>query len=300
MATAAAAVLEHLGTLAVGKVEEKIVEKASDMARRGRKSIRAYVRSKRRSMSRKKTKRRKTSRSSARLKKVGFGNRKMLGSPPKTSTAKSHLVRDDLTLAIQSKDLYFQEVITMPLYGGVGKINSTMRTADAVTISGLDICMHIVNKHTVPMLFHTAIVQRKNTTDNFADNFFRQDGNGSKISQGRSYDFDNDLSGWEMNCLNMSPDNMIILEHKRYTIHGRTGIDASAKYNNMGRKNWKDIDRYIPIKRQFRFNDLGQPDTPLIMYWWFSFPDEIVGSLPQTGFCDISMKIQTFFQNPKL
>jgi len=213
----------------------------SRYARRGFRGAARTVTKFRRNVTHHKPKKRKR-RSNHRLKDVG--------SQPMSCTSHKHKVDDQDNLDIQSKYLYTDRIIKMGKYSGTGGILNNQRLSDTVTVTGIKICLHIMNKRNIPGYFNIALLQQKSAS--FADikkGFFSNDG---RNVQDRTIDFDSSLSGLNLDCMPISKDKNILIMRKRFKIGPKNNVSGDDTYAIGASKNWMDFQTYIPINRQFR------------------------------------------------
>lgn len=223
--------------------------------------------------------------------------KRRIGSEPNTSNGLRHLTLSYTQAPRNTKTLYVQELIDMPKFNGVGALQRYQRIRDTVQVNGLKICLHTVNRTRVPLFFHWAIVQRKNSdnTDatNLADDFFRNPLNGQ-----RAIDAGTALTGMEWHCNAINTDLMIIKCHYKYVI--QPDNDTQTVYNPT-MPNYIDEDRYLHINKQFRFSSVDlKCETPLLLVMWYSQPDEISGSNPRADVLFTSQKGHVYFRNPRV
>jgi len=221
--------------------------------------------------------------------------KRRIGSEPNSSTGLRHLTLNNTQQARATKTLYVQELVDMPKYAGVGTIQRSQRIRDTVTVNGFKFCHHTVNRTRVPLYFHWAIVQRKNSSStdatDLADDFFRSPLNGN-----RSVDAGTALTGMEWHCNNINTDLMYIKCHYKIVIN--PDDDTQTVYNPH-LPNYYDSDRYIKIGKQFRFDAFnGTCETPLLLVVWYSQPDEVGGANPRSDVLFTSQKGHIYFQNP--
>ena len=164
------------------------------------------------------------------------------------------------------------------------------RQRDIIYVSGSKICYEFCNisssvtdEYEINMCLITP--RCRNTTSTL--DFFRD----SEFE--RSKNFGTDLSSLEFNCLPVNSDEYNVIWRKRFKL-------LSKVANSQGRWN-KKVQLYIPIKRQFRFDDGNvTPDCPQpqIVYWI----DKVCtngGSAVIPGVLDLTHRIDTYFREPK-
>jgi len=170
----------------------------------------------------------------------------------------------------------------------------SLRQRDIINVRGFKICMEVTNKGAVPLYFNVAVIAPKdgaagvNTVD-----FFR-----SSATE-RARDFSTDLTSLEYHCLPINTDRYTVLKHKRYRLlSGPTGSDYIA---NSG-KNYMNLDWYIPLKRQVRFNngDGGSPESGKVYFvYWGSGFGQNGGVIQGNADMEITERIVTYFREPR-
>lgn len=183
-----------------------------------------------------------------------------LGKTPGTATSKRTVVKD-ANAQIDTRTLYNQVMNDIgPTVGGGTDIN--LRERDMVRLTGVKLCMELKNNADTPIYFNWALVYDKRSNDTVGTvsvaDFFR--GNGST----RAKDFGTDLSAIEFHCNPLNSDRFTVLKHERHTL-GKA-IAGTTNYTDT-KNSFKSVNRWIPIKRQIRYEDGEAQSKVWLLYW---------------------------------
>ncbi len=187
--------------------------------------------------------------------KRGRFSKTRIGEVVGSSNSKPRIqVRNSLALSRASRTLY-SENLTVTDQGG----NRNERERGVINCRGFRICMAIRNNISEPLYVNVAVVSPKNAGEITSANFFRASG------QSRGSDFDNSKTGLEFHCLPLNTDKFAILKHKRYRLNNE------ESGSNITGKNYMNIDWYIKLKRQLRYDDTTTT-SPIdgavyLLYW---------------------------------
>lgn len=125
-----------------------------------------------------------------------------------------------------------------------------VRQREVVNCRGFKICMSARNSAKAPLYWNVAVLSPKNAGSITAANFFRSDG------ESRARDFDLTLNSLEFHCLPINTDKFYILKHKRYRLAPEpANSGTSGLYTQSQGKNYVNVDWYVPLKRQLRYDD---------------------------------------------
>jgi len=170
--------------------------------------------------------------------------------------------------------------------------NIDRRQRDVVNLRGFNICMTFRNKLNVPLMFNVCVLHDRRQAGIASalanGDFFR--GNGTE----RAVTFDAALGGIDLYCKKLNTDRFIVLKRKKFAVAGRLIQDYT--YGDM--KNWRNLNMWIPIRRQLRFEQ-DRCQTPIILVWWFDAPDTapLAGATPDA--VETSVRSVTYFREPK-
>lgn len=222
------------------------------------------------------------------------GRTSILGGQPRNKgTAKRNVIESGaVAVPRDTRTLYDDELISIPRNDtSVSPFEQLFaRQRELCYVAGVKICYEFHNVGTstssVRRVNMACIVPRCSNNVNSTD-FFRSGSNE------RAVNFDTSLSSMELNCLNINADEYNIIWRKRFRL-----LNDNA--NVMGKFN-KTIHAYIPIKRQFRFNDgqtVPECPTPKIVYWFDDINTD-GGNPAQTAAIDLTRRIVVYFREPK-
>lgn len=178
----------------------------------------------------------------------------------------------------------------------IGKADINERAQDhrlksIINVRGFRICMTMANKISGrPVQVNMALITPKkngklynqlhanqdgnNHTEDTVEDFFRNpDGNK------RSEDFKPTLSALQLHCLPINTDHINVLFHKKFTLAPK---DEANGMSAEGSKSYKQLQFYVPMRRQIRFddedpsNDVADLDyahmaqSEVYLVYWFS------------------------------
>ena len=230
-------------------------------------------------------------RSSYRRKRVRF-----IGYPIGSGTCKRVLTQNVSGQSLDTRTLYSRN-LTFLAQGTANDINTRQR--QMINLRGFKIRFNIQTLTGAQRwYFHWALIAEKSRTRGIPEsqdnaisgtNFFR--GNGSS----RGIDFQNSLSGNEINFLGINQDEYVVLKHKRML------LDPVS--TNGDNHQWqRHVSMYIPIKRQVRY-DPSYGDCPtdgaIWSVWWCEGMNGVgSGATPQTNWANIDQFVVTYFREP--
>lgn len=203
--------------------------------------------------------------------------------PAGRETAKKRIIANQQDNNENTRTLYNLEI------SGIAQGPDTdERLQNKLKLVGYRFNMKIINRSTKHLLFNVAIVSPKNATGMTTDDFFR----GYGTTRGL------DFSGTNMNSTDfhwrpINTDNYHIFKHKRFTL---------IKDANTIRPWWKELNFYIPIKRQVRYDNqtLSQAETPLYLLYWCDELAGVTGTAVTTAAFSMQYNIFSFFRTPKV
>lgn len=156
--------------------------------------------------------------------------------------------------------------------------NRNTRERGIINCRGFRICMAVRNLRARPMYFNCAVVSPKNAGVVTEANFFRASGTA------RGSNFDNSKTSLEFHCLPINTDKFTILKHKRYRLI--KGGDNFSQYADFSGRNYMNIDWYIKLKRQLRYDDTTSEspiDGSVYLVYWCDDWDAIGGASSNVG-----------------
>lgn len=217
--------------------------------------------------------------------------RKRLGFEPGSATSKRRAVVDDASkVSYGSRTLHTESLIQIPR---TSTNDITQRQRDMVYISGIKLCLEFENIQTSStgnVMVNVAVITPKysNIAAPAVNDFFR-----SSSTNSRSRDFDPaDMTSLDFACLPINSDDYLIHMHKKFMVW--------ADNNNHMHSNIKKFMKWIPIKRQFRFdNDSGDPTSPTpYLAWWFDGQMINQGTAAGGLTLDVLRTVTLYFREP--
>lgn len=169
------------------------------------------------------------------------------------------------------------------------------RETDVAVIKGFKVCMEVCNTNTnLPMYLNHAVVVLRDGTTIIIPDWFRAQGGDT-----RTNDFDPaTLTGNELYCLPINADKYVVLKHMRKRIEPSQVV---ARGNDR-----KNIDYYMSVDRQFRWDDATQtPRKDIFLVTWASYFGRTAGTAAASGqndtteTYDYSMRVVTYFDDSK-
>lgn len=168
------------------------------------------------------------------------------------------------------------------------------RERNVVNVRGFKICLAVRNMIAQPVYFNAAVVSVRNDTVVTTSNFFRAQG------AERGQNFENSLTGLQMHCLNLNTDKFNILKHRRYRL--APDVNDSSNYQDNKGNSYMNIDWYIKLKRQLRFDDDDQNtpiDSPIYLVYWCDAWTAAAGSTPIGNAVNVQDRHICYFKEPK-
>lgn len=221
-----------------------------------------------------------------------ISGRKQVGFPPGTTTTR--YARQIATFETANNDRTLFSIDCSDIAVGTGL---DQRLRDVVEFRGMRLCIRVKNINSAQnMYFHWAVISPKQdgTAGVATENFFRSD---VPSVTGRGQDFDNTLDAQQLHCLPINPDKWNIITHKKYNIGQFAATSAYARSNDA----FREINMYIPIKRQLRYdsdNFAQACTTPIWFVYWGARWNTLGGTAPTADLL-ISYRIHAYFNNPK-
>lgn len=215
--------------------------------------------------------------------------RKRIGTPVGRDTARHTQVGQVLPIGTQAARNLFSKEITAVTQGPA----PNQRNRDILNFRGVKICCNFMNTSATYNLFvNYAIISPKTGIDIELERFFRSN------DQERGVDFDNpNLTSMDYHCRSINTDKYNIVTHKRITL-----ASESAVRQNGNKSYSRQVMRYIPIKRQLRYENLGgelgeKCTTPIYFVWWYDVEGQ--GTEPETfALLNTDLRLISYFRNP--
>lgn len=226
-------------------------------------------------------------------KRAKLFSRTHVGESIGSTNAKSSVIDSTTAITKDTRTLYTQSIAQL-LQGT--DINQRLR--QHVNLRGFKVCFEVNNGLSIPLYANFAVIAPKGTSTKSSKidekNFFRWQGNK------RAIDFSPTLlSSLEFHCLPINSDDYTVLKHKRYRLGPN---QTSATFTAQSGNSFKNIDWYIPLKRQVRYDqdEGGKPtDGDVYMVYWFDGFNVPAGEAPSTSAVAISQRYVVYFREPK-
>lgn len=198
----------------------------------------------------------------------GFGYHRGLYDNTKTALASEvdYALRDDRT--------FYADTMSKIAFTSTNVMNGRQRSV--IHLSGVKCHFRVENVTANETLcVNWAVVIPKNGT-NLTNNpttgmtsvgdWFRAQG-----STTRSRDWSLAVTNQSMQILPINSDEYRVLAHERFILNPTTGTTPGTPFNYSG-TNYRLIERYFPINREVRMNDLNdEPDTGIVhMVFWLT------------------------------
>lgn len=219
--------------------------------------------------------------------------RSQIGEAPGSSLTKRNQFRTDGFVSYSTNVLHATQLVQIPRMTTTFALNSRLR--DVVFVSGIKVCLTVRSlvSSSNQLYFNLAVVAAKNRGDIDGVDFFRD-----YSGDARQQDFNNaTLSAMDRHCLPINVDELTVLRHDRYIIHGSTDAACCGKV----KPKTYSYEFYVPIKRQIRFEGTG-PDSETrfaLCHWTGLVGDSISASqTPVANQYQIEYKAVTFYKEP--
>lgn len=172
------------------------------------------------------------------------------------------------------------------------------RTRDIVKIHSVIIRMTVRNKAVFPQWFHWAILTPKHDSEVTTGNFFRSQGNTTTTGgDTRAVDFDDSLPGHKMHSMSINADKYKIITHKKFLLRGD---DTTGAFNNGTGYRYRQINQFIPINRQFRYDSsegVVGSITPMNLVFWSTGLEDVSGTPATADLLCLSGDVTVNFTN---
>lgn len=249
------------------------------------------------------SKKKKAPRRSYRMIKPGGGFR------PGTGVSKRTLVSNIAGQSLASRTLYSRDLTWIDHASTGNQVNARQR--DIVNVRGFKINMKMRALNPTgylagrSLMFHWAVVvPRFSSSSGIPGNtqvdpittvdFFR--GNG----ENRSIDFQNSLSGMEVNVLPINSDLYTVLKR------GSRFLNPTPADNSVRPQAFADVSVWCPYNRQVRYdNETSTATEPVavsgraMLVYWCEYHDGLAsGFAPSTGLISLDHHIVTYWKEP--
>lgn len=217
-----------------------------------------------------------------------------IGHRPGRSTAKkTFMLYDSTTENINSRNLYTEDLSQLAKQSSANEIN--LRERDIANLRGIKFCMELRNNIIdTPVYFNWAVVVPRATTSPSDNDFFRG------YTNDRSDDFNSSLTSNDFHCRPINSDAYIVLTHRRLTLGGKK---ASDTYKDTHPLNYRNVMKYMKIKRQVRYDNVegfaAQEGRKMFLVYWcdqFLTPGATLGT---TAAMSLNRQVILYFRDPK-
>lgn len=223
----------------------------------------------------------------ARANKRARFSKTKIGEKVGLDLCKKHLAESTAGLGQNTRTLILDSLCDIP-HTIDNNINGRQR--HVVNLRGFKLCMEIRNNTVDPLYVNLALIMHKSALNPTTSNFFRDQ------TTERAKDFNNALTGLEFHCSPINTDDYVVLFHKRYRLDPNNA--GTVNYSTNG-KNYMNFDRYIPIKRQIRYDnngDLAPQSGNLFFCQWYTRMFETSTTVPVPA-TTVSKHFVTYFRD---
>jgi len=219
-------------------------------------------------------------------------NRSRIGTPVGRGTARHTQTGQVSPTGNQANRSLFVRNITDIQQG----TNPNQRNRDIVNFRGVKICCDFMNVGVnVDIFVNYALVSPKAGITVDLERFFRSN------AAERAIDFDDQgLTAMDYHCRAINADIYNIITHKRLRL-----ARQSAEVQNGNFTYSRRVMRYVPIKRQLRYQDLGgglgeECTTPIFFIWWYDVEGNAAGenAIEPVDVLKTDLRLITYFRNP--
>jgi len=218
--------------------------------------------------------------------------RNRIADPIGSHTVKRAQVAQTSEESINTRSLYQRKLIDVD-FGD----NINQRQRNIINVSGIKISMEMKNITANPMYVNFAVISPKAGVDPSANldtlDFFR-----ASDSNDRSKDFSEALTSTEFHMLPINTDKYTVLKTKRSkVVAALSGGDTVA----LSGSSYLNLDWWIPLKRQFRFDGtLSTPDNGQVyLVYWFDMFMQPGGTLKILNGAKVSEKTILYYHEPR-
>lgn len=222
-----------------------------------------------------------------------IAGRHRIGEQSGRATCKRNTVKDTAVDTENTRTLYVTNLTL--LQKNVNTDDIDRRDRNIANIRGFKLHLLMRNTTAHVMGVNLAIISPKQEVTALENDFFRGTGN----QRGLTFDFSL-LSSNDFLTRSINTDKFNILMHKKYTLHPLT--QTAGNYVIGSGKNWMKFNRYIPMKRQFRYdtNASSQPITGNVYFvHWYDGLMESAGTVPFNGAMRYMERSVIVFREPK-
>lgn len=182
-----------------------------------------------------------------------------IGDPVGVSTCKRYTSRDTGNEIVNSRFLYSVPLCTPPKGSDIDD-----RIRNIINVRGFALNFHIRNNTLAPLCCNFAVIHSRDegaiTVPN--NDFFRNS------TSSRAISFGTGLSSLDLSTRHINSDKYTILNHTRFILKP---LDGNAQYFNQTGNTYGTVSKYIPLKRQLRWeanlNTAPEHGQIFVVYW---------------------------------
>lgn len=164
-------------------------------------------------------------------------------------------------------------------------------------ISGFKICAELKNQNAKPMLCNIALVHDRRTNEGESiiptDEFFRA--NSGNV---RAKEFGVLRDSHEFHCSPLNTDRFTVIRHWRFKLAPNPVVGSEGFTSQASMNNWRTFERYVPIKKNFAWNDT-QPQSKLWLMRWYDGFQQATGTAAISNAVNFDMHVTGYFREPK-
>jgi len=221
--------------------------------------------------------------------------RKKIGFARNSANSKTKVILTTGLTPINSKTL---EEADLSSFGAIASVNNrNVRDRNQIYVSGYKVCIEVKNNLDEPCYFHWAILSPKDRLDIDTNEFFR----GMGAARGVAFD-NSTLSSMTRFCAPINPDVFNVLWHSKTLLAG--GADSSGggteETFSSGKSSYRAIRKWVPIKRQIRFDnstDLVPKTDRFWLVFWADIFGDAPGALATTNAVSVSTDVRVSFRD---
>lgn len=222
-------------------------------------------------------------------KRARVGQRVGTGASKRTEVIKDNTAR-------RTYELYPVELTKIEGESAIYEIDKRQRPL--INLRGIKLCMETINNTNNMLYMNLALISYRCPTPvtEIPLKFFRSTPTADPGGTERSIDFDNNtLTGMDHHCRPINNDIRTVHFHYRYKL----GPNGDGVTTRSQKTNTLLLQKYIPIKRQVRYND-GDPlscSTPIFLTYWFSEPGDAEPVVQRTNAANVDIRCLTYFKD---
>ena len=208
-----------------------------------------------------------------RLMKKYAARRRIMGTPKKAIALRDYVVGSESSFSNITRKTLLVNAINHN--AGVGASTLRGMATKKFYLSGMKMCLKYRSNANFATRIHYCILQQKEDNADTGQPSVSKDFFASKSDEtNRMIDFENG-GNWtnEQDCNPINNRKFNILFHKTFTLAAR----MSDQQDNVNLNNWKVIQKWIPIKKTFEYENPEDPvlgnvvRKPLLYVTWYDF-----------------------------